>query len=91
MNESFNEKYDLILSNPPYVTLSEYSNLTKEIKEYEPKIALTDFKDGLTFYNRFAKILRDILNPGGIFICELGSSTINSQILKNFYKSRFYD
>ena len=60
LTESFNEKYDLILSNPPYVTLSEYSNLTKQIKEYEPKIALTDFKDGLTFYNRFAKILRDI-------------------------------
>lgn len=89
LTESFNEKYDLILSNPPYVTLSEYSNLAKQIKEYEPKIALTDFKDGLTFYNRFAKILRDILNPGGIFICELGSSTINSQILKIFTNQGF--
>jgi len=89
LTESFNEKYDLILSNPPYVTLSEYSNLTKQIKEYEPKIALTDFKDGLTFYNRFAKILRDILNPDGIFICELGSSTINSQILKIFTNQGF--
>ncbi|MCK4826997.1 peptide chain release factor N(5)-glutamine methyltransferase, partial [bacterium] len=43
---------DIIVSNPPYVSLKEYENLGDEIRLFEPKIALTDDSEGLTFYER---------------------------------------
>ena len=64
--------FNLIISNPPYITLEEYNKLPKHIKQHEPKIALTDGKDGLTFYKRFASILNNNLKNKGIFVCELG-------------------
>ena len=50
------KKYDLLASNPPYISKNEMKNLSKEIKNFEPHIALTDFKDGLVFYNRLVRI-----------------------------------
>ena len=51
-----NKKIDIIVSNPPYVSNTEFAKLDAEIREFEPKIALTDFEDGLVFYH---KILHD--------------------------------
>ncbi len=84
LNQSFNEKFDLIISNPPYISSIEYDNLSLEIKNYEPQIALTDNKDGLTFYLRFAQILNDLLKPGGVFLCEIGSVSVNKKIKQIF-------
>ena len=84
LNEGFNKKFNLIISNPPYITYKEYKCLSKEIKDYEPAIALTDRDDGLLFYSRFANILKDILLPQGIFLCELGSSKLIPAIKKIF-------
>ena len=67
LNQTFKKKFDLIISNPPYISYPEYHQLSKEIIDYEPKIALTDKKDGLSFYLRFSEILRDILK---LNICE---------------------
>ena len=72
LKQNINGKFNLIISNPPYITLEEYNKLPKHIKQYEPKIALTDGKDGLTFYKRFANILNNNLKNKGIFVCELG-------------------
>ena len=83
-------KYDLIISNPPYITADEYEKLPKHIKNFEPKIALTDYDDGLLFYRRFANILTDILYPHGVFICELGSQNIISPI-KFFFTNAGYN
>jgi release factor glutamine methyltransferase len=44
-------KFDLIVSNPPYVGREEYPTLQEEIVNYEPKIAVTDFSDGYNFYS----------------------------------------
>ncbi len=52
----FYDKFDVIISNPPYISLQNYLNLDKEILKYEPKIALTDNGDGLKFYKKFAEI-----------------------------------
>ena len=88
--DSFNQKFDLIISNPPYITADEYEKLPKHIKNFEPKIALTDYDDGLLFYRRFANILTDILYPHGVFICELGSQNIISPI-KFFFTNAGYN
>ena len=45
--------YEYVVSNPPYIPLNEYNELDAEVREYEPKLALTDNTDGLTFYKKF--------------------------------------
>lgn len=66
------KEYDLIVSNPPYVSLSEYKLLQKEIVEYEPGIAVTDFADGYTFYKTITKYAAESLSENGTLIFEIG-------------------
>ena len=89
LTESFNTQFDLVISNPPYITQSEYLKLPNEIKNYEPKIALTDNKDGLVFYQRFSKILKNILKPQGLFISEISATFNINEILKIFNTKKF--
>lgn len=65
-------KFDGIICNPPYVTLDEYECLQKSVKHYEPKIALTDGADGLTFYKRLAQEASSFLCKGGYLCLEIG-------------------
>lgn len=65
-------QFDLLVSNPPYIPQNEMDSLMEDVKEYEPKVALTDEKDGLTFYNRFADIGKDVVKSGGYMILEVG-------------------
>ncbi len=46
------DKYDIVISNPPYIPADEFNTLAREINAYEPKNALTDNSDGLEFYRR---------------------------------------
>jgi len=64
--------FDVIVSNPPYVSKSEYLSLPQEIKKYEPETALTDRADGLTYYKRLAAFCRDHLQPSGFVALEVG-------------------
>lgn len=63
-------KFDIIVSNPPYISTQEFENLDKNVRDFEPEVALTDFGDGLTFYRRFYEIFIDILAPKGVFYLE---------------------
>lgn len=63
---------DFLLSNPPYVAQSEMPKLQREVREWEPRIALTDAGDGLGFYRRLLRDAPARLNPGGYLICEMG-------------------
>ena len=89
LNQTFKKKFDLIISNPPYISYPEYHQLSKEIIDYEPKIALTDKKDGLSFYLRFAETLRDILKLDGTFLCEMGSAQ-SVPLIKKIFLDRGY-
>jgi release factor glutamine methyltransferase len=64
--------YDVIVSNPPYVSFDEYRKLQKEVVEYEPKHAVTDFGDGLKFYRIISKLASSALNARGLLIFEMG-------------------
>lgn len=66
------KRYDLVVSNPPYIPSSEYDELEPIVKNYEPKVALTDGMDGLTFYRRFGEIFGAILKPHGEYVLECG-------------------
>jgi release factor glutamine methyltransferase len=63
---------DIIISNPPYVSRQEVATLQREVRDWEPKVALTDFDDGLTFYRRLLRDAPVRLKPGGYLICEMG-------------------
>lgn len=71
-------KFDVIISNPPYISNSEYKKLDKNVLNYEPKIALTDELDGLSFYKRFSEVFPIMLNENGKFFLELGYDQENS-------------
>ena len=66
------EKFDMIISNPPYVTSEEYEVLMPEVKNYEPKTALVAGEDGLDYYRIIAKEAKSFLNPKGFLLLEIG-------------------
>ncbi len=70
-------KFDLIISNPPYIKPSEKNVMDQSVLDNEPKEALFGGKDGLEFYRKFAKQVRDHLNSGGCFFLEFGFSEEN--------------
>ena len=71
-------KYDLIVSNPPYITSSEYKHLDPQVSKYEPKLALHASDNGQEFYKRIATILPGALNKDGICLLEINSSMVNT-------------
>ena len=71
-NFSSRDKFDIVVSNPPYVSANEFENVQKEIKEYEPKIAVTDFSDGYKFYHAVTVVASKILKNKGKLFFELG-------------------
>ncbi|MCP5064353.1 MAG: peptide chain release factor N(5)-glutamine methyltransferase [Ignavibacteriae bacterium] len=66
------DKFDIIVSNPPYVSNDEYNSLQKEITNHEPKNAVTDFGNGLTFYETISEKAKNILQPKGKLYFEVG-------------------
>lgn len=65
-------KYDIIVSNPPYIKSEELKSLMPEVKNYEPKQALDGGLDGLIFYKRIISDIDRFLNPGGYVFFEIG-------------------
>ena len=63
---------DFIISNPPYVSKRELPDLQREVRDWEPHVALTDHGDGLSFYRRLLREAPSRLRPGGYLICEMG-------------------
>jgi release factor glutamine methyltransferase len=63
---------DFILSNPPYVSDEEMPTLQREVRDWEPRLALTDSQDGLSLYRRLLRDAPSRLKPGGSLICEMG-------------------
>ena len=66
-------RYDLILSNPPYVSTPSMRKLPPEYR-YEPGLALAGGRDGLEFVSRIIAGARESLNAGGLLVCEVGKN-----------------
>lgn len=65
-------KFDLIVSNPPYITGQEMLELPVSVKDYEPHLALYGGEDGLDFYRSIAQNFAPALKPGGYLCFEFG-------------------
>tara|TARA_B100000674_G_C37749956_1_gene872937 strand:- start:18 stop:848 length:831 start_codon:yes stop_codon:yes gene_type:complete len=76
--EDIKSKFDIIVSNPPYIRYDEYRNLQTEIRKFEPKLALLAGKDGLKFYRILATKIDKIMKNNSLFICEIGNNQLNS-------------
>ena len=70
--DNIDEKFDVIVSNPPYLTKKELENTSFEIKNYEPLIALDGGEDGLNFYRYFSRKINKIMNINSYLILEIG-------------------
>jgi release factor glutamine methyltransferase len=68
------DRFDLIVSNPPYVAHDEFATLQAEVRDHEPRIALDGGPDGLEFYRRIAARVTEFLKEGGRLLLEIGSS-----------------
>ena len=81
--------FDIVVSNPPYVSKSDYMKLQKEIRKFEPEIAVTDISDGLTFYKSITPLANKILHKTGILYYELGQG--QSLQVKNILDDNGFD
>lgn len=78
-----NNKYDLIITNPPYVSKKDYQRTPIEFKN-EPKIALESGNDGLDIVHQIFKQAKHYLNPEGLLIAEVGYAS--AKLIKKQYK-----
>ena len=66
------ENFDVVVTNPPYLTNNEYYNLSKEIKLYEPEICLKGGKDGLSCFREIAYKIQKITHFKSLYFVEIG-------------------
>ena len=70
--KDINSKFDLIVSNPPYLTNNQFKKTDPEVRNFEPKLALVGGDDGLKFYREYSNNLHKIMNKNAYFVCEIG-------------------
>ena len=87
----FDKKFDLIVSNPPYIERNALKNLSEDIKKYEPRMALDGGNDGLDLIKKVIYKSKDILKVNGTLALEIGNEQIKkvSKILiDNNFRTR---
>jgi release factor glutamine methyltransferase len=72
LTQSIDGSFDVIVSNPPYVSATDFKDLDEELRKHEPSLALTDYADGFTFYRRMAEQFPRLLSTGAKFFVEIG-------------------
>lgn len=72
LTEKIDQKFDLVISNPPYISQDERGVMDESVLLYEPHVALFAEDDGLYFYKRLAELLPEIMNPESYIIMEYG-------------------
>ena len=68
----FKERFDILISNPPYISESELATLSEDIREFEPVEALSDGRDGMTFFRKISESAHELLRDGGWVFVETG-------------------
>ena len=89
LDSKFYKKFDLIVSNPPYIRSLEIQRLAEDIKKYEPRIALDGGNDGLDLIKKVIYKAKDILKVNGMLALEIGNKQfkkVSKILLKNNYK-----
>ena len=82
-------KYDFILSNPPYINSIDIKRLDKDVRLYEPMVALLAGTDGLSQIRKLVNKSRTLLKKNGKLIFEIGKSQLN-EVIRILKKNKFY-
>lgn len=85
----FDEKFDVVVSNPPYVSVTDFKDLRSELRMYEPKVSLTDDSDGYSFYKIISSLAKSILKPGGKIFFEIGMG--QSELIKKLLEENSFN
>lgn len=88
LNEYPKKKYDIVVSNPPYIEKAVIETLQTEVKDYEPRLALDGGEDGLVFYRRISETAHNFLKKDGLLAFEIGynqGESVRGLMQKDFY------
>ena len=89
LSNFYHKKFDLIVSNPPYIRTRDIKNLDNSIKYYEPKIALDGGNDGLDVIKKVIYKSKEILKVNGLLALEIGNGQlrkVSTLLLKNLFR-----
>ena len=89
LSDTYKNKLDMIVCNPPYIPMNEMDSLMDDVKLYEPRIALTDGSDGLSFYKRINDLAPLLVVPGGHILLEVGLNQ-HPQSVKDIIDDKLY-
>ena len=88
--EPFRGTFDMIVSNPPYVSEAEYATLARDVALYEPREALVAGPEGIEFHRRIAEGARERLRPGGWLLMEMGAEQ-RAALTRILEETQIYD
>jgi release factor glutamine methyltransferase len=86
--DNIDNKFDIIVSNPPYISQADFVDLMEDVKNYEPKIALVSGSDGMDSYRYIASQAKEKLVNNGFVILEIGQGQ-SEQVSDIFIKQGF--
>ena len=86
-NSNINQKFDIIISNPPYIPKNKMNELDDLVKNHEPNNALTDGNDGYNFYKQFSALGKRLLKNNGFMLLEIGVNNKIAELKKIFSNS----
>ena len=92
VDDFINKKFDIVVSNPPYICKNDIKNLDNDIKYFEPKVALDGGNDGLDVIRKVIYKSKTILKTNGLLAIEIGNKQYKqvSQLLKiGSFRERF--
>ena len=82
--ESINFKFDIVVSNPPYIPSKDIKKLSKDVKKFDPLISLDGGEDGLCCYRLIVKDLKRVITKNAIIIIEIGCN--QSKLVEEIFK-----
>jgi len=92
MEQLYNQKFDLIVSNPPYIKTIDIKNLDDDIRRFEPKLALDGGKDGLDVIKKVIYKSKSILKLSGLLAIEIGNKQqrkVSEILTRNNYRIKY--
>jgi len=79
--------FDIIISNPPYITTAEMNELSPTVRAYEPNLALHGGHDGMDIYRQLIPQSLKFLNPGGALFLEIGPTSVKDIMIESGFKN----
>lgn len=89
LNLKNGEKYDIVVSNPPYIKSADIKNLDQSVQKYDPRIALDGGEDGTIFYEKILTYIKPFINQDSVIIFEIGYD-IEFEVKKIIELNGFY-